>query len=63
MNVIFVYSILTFRSFLERVLQSEDDAKEDDEEEKDKDEKDAKDAVSMKLFTGENIPRTWYIFI
>ena len=54
---------LTFRSFLERAFTSEDDEKEDDEEEKDKDEKNAKDAVNMKLFIGQNIPRAWSKFI
>jgi hypothetical protein len=61
--VIFGSFVLTFSSFLKRVLTSEDDEKEDDEEEKDKDEKNAKDSVNMKLFIGENIPRAWIIFI
>ena len=52
-------SNLTFRSFLERAFTSEDDEKEDDEEEKDKDEKNAEDAVNMKLFIGQDIPRAW----
>ena len=43
------YSLLTFKSFLEGVLPSEDDEKEGDEEEKDKDEKNAKDAVNMNI--------------
>ena len=61
--VIFGNSFFTLRSFLERVLTSEDDEKKDDEEEKDKDEKNTKDAVNMKLFTGQNIPIAWSIFI
>ena len=54
--VIFGNFILSFSSFLKRVLTSEDDEKEDDEEEKDEDEKNTKDNVNMKLFIGENIP-------
>ena len=61
--VIFVNFVLTFSSFLKRVLTSEDDEKEDDEGEKDKDEKNAKDAVNMKLFIAHNIPRAWSKFI
>ena len=60
--VIFCDSIFTLRSFLERVLTSEDDEKEDDEEEKDEDEKNTKD-TDMKLFIGKNIQRAWIIFI
>jgi hypothetical protein len=61
--VIFGNFVLTFSSFLKRVLISEDDEKEDDEEEKDEDEKNTKDTVNMKLFIGKNIPRAWIIFI
>ena len=61
--VIFGDSIFTLRSFLERVLTSEDDEKEDDEEEKEKDEKNTKDAVNMKNFICQNIPIAWSIFI
>ena len=48
---------------MERGFTSVDDEKEDDEREKDKNERNAKDAVLVKLFIAQNIPRACRKFI